>query len=58
MIWEGNSEGTGGVLALQIAIASLGRPGMIRKENNCNKIKITDMSRDGLTEKIVGNQPQ
>ena len=34
------------------AIASLGGPGMIQKENNCHKIKITDMSRDGLTGKI------
>ena len=28
------------VLAPQTAIASLGGPGMIRKENNCNKIKV------------------
>ena len=28
------------VLAPQIAIASLGGPGMIRIENNCNKIKV------------------
>ena len=28
------------VLALQIAIASLGGSGMIRKENNCSKIKV------------------
>ena len=28
------------VLALQIAIAGLGGPGMIQKENNCNKIKV------------------
>ena len=30
------------VLAQQIAIASLGGPGMIRKENNCNKIKVKE----------------
>ena len=52
--WEGNSEGMGGVLALQIAIASLGGPGMIRKENNCNKIKTTDMSCDGFNGKNRG----
>ena len=28
------------VLAPQIALASLGGPGMIQKENNCNKIKV------------------
>ena len=28
------------VLAPQTAIASLGGPGMIRKENNCNKMKV------------------
>ena len=28
------------VLAPQTAIASLSGPGMIRKENNCNKIKV------------------
>ena len=28
------------VLALQIAIASLGGPGMVQKENNCSKFKV------------------
>ena len=39
------------VLAPQIAIASLGGPGMIRKENNCNKIKvkkITDLTKKNI----------
>ena len=39
------------VLAPQTAIASLGGPGMIRKENNCNKIKvqkITDLTKKNI----------
>ena len=39
------------VLAPQTAIASLGGPGMIRKENNCNEIavkKITDLTKKNI----------
>ena len=35
------------VLAPQIAIVSLGGPGMIWKENNCNKIKVKKVESKG-----------
>ena len=40
------------VLAPQTAIASLGGPGMIPKENNCNKIKVKKKITD-LTKKNI-----
>jgi len=40
------------VPAPQTAIVSLGGPGMIRKENNCNKIKVKKKKTD-LTKKNI-----
>jgi len=41
------------VPAPQTAIGSLGGPGMIQKENNCNKIKVKKKKKTDLTKKNI-----